>query len=85
MAETLASRPTQCPTCRQNRPTPKDDGWDEPRPMDWWDCWRCLLCDAWICSVPRSVGRRDTLPCYIKHAADVHPELYTAPDATSKD
>jgi len=51
--------------------------------MDWWDCWPCLLCSGWVCSVPRSVGRRDTVPCYIKHNVDMHPELYVAPDATS--
>lgn len=47
--------------------------------MDWWDCWPCILCGVYVCNVPRSVGRRDTLPCYIKHAIDVHPEVYQLP------
>lgn len=70
---------TECPTCRQKHAVPKPDGWGEH--MDWWDCWACTLCGVYICNVPRSVGRRDTLPCYIKHAVDVHPEVYELPKA----
>jgi len=65
---------TACPTCRQRHPRPEPDGWGER--MDWWDCWQCSACETFVCNMPASAGQGKTLPCYVKHSAAMHHELY---------
>lgn len=50
----------KCPTCRQ-----------QPA-----DTYKCLWCDDMICTTPKPIGKRDTLPCYVWHNEQKHPEVY---------
>jgi hypothetical protein len=63
-----------CATCRQKHQRPERDAWGER--MDWWDCWPCNLCGRHVCNMPTSIAPGATLPCYVKHVAAEHPELY---------
>ena len=47
--------------------------------MDWWDCWPCLVCHADVCNMPVLTNKTESTPCYVRHNASCHPELYEPP------
>lgn len=39
--------------------------------------WKCLYCDFNVCNIPTKTKADETLPCYIRHMLEKHPELCT--------